>query len=131
ASKINPDVVGDGLTQNATGALEVDTSQLTDGAGNITSTNNEIIVTYGDNATFHDVILAIANGVVTEEKLADDAVTTQKLDDEAVTASKINTDVAGAGLTKNPTTGALDVDSTTAVINWANITGIPADIDLD
>ncbi|MFD2791659.1 beta strand repeat-containing protein, partial [Arenibacter antarcticus] len=91
AAMINANVAGAGITKNpGTGALEVDTSTLT-GSGDISST--DITVTGGTNAAFADVTLEIA--------------------DDAVTAAMINANVAGAGITKNPGTGALEVDTST------------------
>ncbi|RYJ40405.1 hypothetical protein NU09_3442 [Flavobacterium beibuense] len=120
AAKINADVAGTGLIQNTTtGALEVDVTGLS-GDGNITST--DLDVTGGTDAAFADVTINIKDGAVTTAKLADDAVTNAKLADDAVatvnliddsvTADKINGDIAGAGLTQNATTGALEVDVT-------------------
>ena len=87
ANKINNDVAGNGLVQNATGALEVNVAAL-NGDGNISST--DIDVTGDTNALLGNVTLEIA--------------------DDAITANKINNDVAGAGLTQNAS-GALDVDA--------------------
>jgi hypothetical protein len=100
AAKINGDVAGIGLQQNTiTGALEINPATVT-GDGDITST--DLIVTGGTDAAFNDVTLTIA--------------------DNAVTAAKINTDVAGEGLEKSTTTGALDVlvDNTTIQIDATN-----------
>ncbi len=76
AAKINANVAGNGLTQNGSGALEVNVSALT-GDGNITST--DLTVTGGNNATLNNVTLNIANGAVTTNKIANGAVTTGKL----------------------------------------------------
>ncbi len=86
AAKINADVAGTGLTQNTTGALDVDASAIVGG----TLSSTDLDVTGGSNATLADVSLSIA--------------------DDAVTAAKINADIAGTGLTQN-TTGALEVDA--------------------
>ncbi|TVZ08990.1 hypothetical protein JM80_1501 [Cellulophaga sp. RHA_52] len=73
----------------------------------------------------------IEDDAIENTKLADDAVQTENILDgtiatldianDAVTAIKINADVAGSGLTKNITTGALDVD-VTALTGDGNIT---------
>lgn len=100
ADKLGADVAGAGITRNATsGALEVDTSTLT-GSGEIIGTG--ITVTGGTDASFGDVILEIEDG--------------------AVTADKLGTDVAGAGITRNATTGALEVDTST-LTGGGDITG--------
>jgi len=54
--------------------------------------------------------IGVANGGIDNVKLANNAVSAIKIEDGAVTASKVNANVAGTGLTKNTTTGALDVD---------------------
>ncbi|WP_437439888.1 beta strand repeat-containing protein, partial [Eudoraea algarum] len=77
AAKINVDVAGTGLIQNAAGALEVDPTTIT-GDGDITST--DITVTGGTGATFNDVTLTIANDAVTTVKILDGNVTNAKLD---------------------------------------------------
>ncbi|RWX03893.1 beta strand repeat-containing protein, partial [Flavobacterium cerinum] len=138
AAKIDASVAGTGLTKNpTTGALEVDVTGI-EGDGDITSTDLE--VTDGDKSTFKDVSLNIKDNVITNAKMADNAigtaelidnavttakiadsnVTAAKLSDNAVTAAKIDASVAGTGLTKNPTTGALEVD----------VTGIEGDGDI-
>jgi len=77
ALKINADVAGTGLAQNADGSLEIDPTTIT-GDGDITST--DITVGNGTNAAFEDVTLEIT--------------------DDAVTALKINADVAGTGISQ-------------------------------
>ncbi|WP_349664224.1 hypothetical protein IZU89_03140 [Cellulophaga lytica] len=97
--------------------------------------------TTGVGALLETVGISVADGGITNAKLAADAVSTDKIADEtilsedildgtiatldiaddAVTAVKINTDVAGSGLTKNITTGALDVD-VAALTGDGNIT---------
>ncbi|WP_343488488.1 hypothetical protein, partial [Allomuricauda sp. d1] len=116
AATINADVAGSGLTQNGSGALEVDVSSLT-GDGDITS--SDLTVTGGTDAAFNDVTLEIAAGAVGTTELAADAVTTNEILDgtiasgdiaaDAVNAATINADVAGSGLTQNGS-GALEVD---------------------
>ncbi|NER18611.1 beta strand repeat-containing protein [Spongiivirga citrea] len=87
AVKINGDVAGSGLTQNASGALDVDFAAI---AGAIS----------GDATISPAGVLDLTNGAVETDEIADDAVT----------ATKINADVAGSGLTQNVGTGALEVD---------------------
>ncbi|MEQ9374845.1 MAG: tail fiber domain-containing protein [Imperialibacter sp.] len=53
----------------------------------------------------------ILDGAVQTADIADQNVTTVKIVDDGVTATKINADVAGAGLSPNGTTGALDVNA--------------------
>ncbi|MEQ8532391.1 MAG: hypothetical protein RIB86_11090, partial [Imperialibacter sp.] len=53
----------------------------------------------------------ILDGAVQTANIADQNVTTVKIVDDDVTAAKINADVAGAGLSSNGTTGALDVNA--------------------
>ncbi|ADY28444.1 hypothetical protein Celly_0609 [Cellulophaga lytica DSM 7489] len=97
--------------------------------------------TTGVGALLETVGISVADGGITNAKLAADAVSTNKIADEtilsedildgtiatqdiadnAITAVKINTDVAGSGLTKNATTGALDVD-VAALTGDGNIT---------
>ncbi len=76
ADKINGNVAGNGLTQNASGALEVDPSTIT-GDGSITST--DIDVTGGNNAVLNNVTLAIADDAVTSAKIQDGTVSTADL----------------------------------------------------
>ncbi|EWH12874.1 hypothetical protein KLA_12859 [Cellulophaga geojensis KL-A] len=63
----------------------------------------------------------LADDAVQTENILDGTIATLDIADDAVTAIKINTDVAGSGLTKNTTTGALDVD-VTALTGDGNIT---------
>ncbi len=117
-TKINPDVAGTGLKQNADGSLEVDPTALT-ADGDITST--DITVTGGVDAALNDVTLTIADDVITTAELANDAVetenikdanvTTVKIADDAIDKTKINPDVAGTGLKQN-IDGSLEVDPT-------------------
>ncbi|MEO0507781.1 MAG: hypothetical protein AAF090_16620 [Bacteroidota bacterium] len=69
----------------------------------------------------------IEDGAVTSDKILDGTVATADLEDDSVTATKINADVAGAGLTQNATTGALEVDATGSEIDLDT----PIDIDGD
>ncbi|MCM5664201.1 hypothetical protein, partial [Galbibacter mesophilus] len=130
AAAINVDVAGTGLTKNGTtGALDVDGTAI-NGDGNITST--DLTVGGDSNALLGDVTLDIKDDAVTSAKilngtivaadLADETITSAKISNGtiasedlaagAVNAAAINADVAGTGLTKNGTTGALDVDGT-------------------
>ncbi|MBQ4916317.1 hypothetical protein J8L85_17845, partial [Maribacter sp. MMG018] len=86
AEKINSDVAGSGLVQNASGALDVDVSALT-GDGSITS--SDIDVTGGVNSTLNDVTLTIADNAITNAKMADDAITTAELANDAVSLEKL------------------------------------------
>ncbi|MBD1263202.1 hypothetical protein HZY62_21630, partial [Maribacter polysiphoniae] len=86
AAKINADVAGAGLVQNASGALDVDVTALT-GDGSITST--DLTVTGGANSTLNDVTLTIADNAITNAKMADDAITTAELATGAVESSDI------------------------------------------
>ncbi|MCK0137452.1 hypothetical protein, partial [Arenibacter sp. S6351L] len=87
ASKINADVAGSGLVQNATtGALEVDGTAIT-GDGDITS--SDLTVGGDANALLGDVTLEIAAGAVGTTELAADAVTNAKLADAAVQLENI------------------------------------------
>ncbi|APU09313.1 hypothetical protein A5M85_03135 [Cellulophaga lytica] len=63
----------------------------------------------------------VADDAVQTENILDGTITTLDIADDAITAIKINADVAGSGLTKNATTGALDVD-VAALTGDGNIT---------
>jgi len=77
ASKININVAGTGLKQNATtGALEIDPTTIT-ADGTITSTG--ITVTGGTNAALNDVTLEIAADAVTTAKILNANITTAKI----------------------------------------------------
>src|SRR5690606_6361326 len=96
ADKINSDVAGAGLTQDATGALTVDpTAIATLADGDITST--DITVTGGDNAAFNNVTLEIAENAIDSSNIVDGTIAAADLGADSVTADKINSDVAGAG----------------------------------
>ncbi|WP_047419268.1 hypothetical protein [Cellulophaga sp. Hel_I_12] len=98
--KIDATLAGTGLSRNAiTGILSVNGAGVS-GDGNITST--DLDVTGDTNALLGDVSLEISN--------------------VAVTAAKVNANVAGEGLEKDGTTGALDVlvDNSTIEINLTN-----------
>ncbi len=108
--KIDATIAGSGLSRDiTTGVLSVNGAGVA-GDGNITSTDLDVS---GDtNALLGDVVIDINANAVTTTKIADDAVT----------ATKINADVAGEGLEKNTTTGALDVlvDNATIEIDATN-----------
>jgi hypothetical protein len=89
AVKIASDVAGDGLGQDANGALKV----------NVDPNTLEISA---------DTV-QIKDSGVSELKIANSAVTTNKIANDAVTAAKIASDVAGDGLDQDGATGALKV----------------------
>ncbi|MBP2834265.1 hypothetical protein J8281_18910, partial [Aquimarina sp. U1-2] len=117
AASINPDVAGAGLTQNASGALEVDGTAI-NGDGNITS--SDLTVGGDTNALLGDVTLEIAPNAVGTTEIADGTITSDDIAADAINAASINPDVAGAGLTQNAS-GALEVDGT-AINGDGNIT---------
>ncbi|KGK28671.1 hypothetical protein EL45_19600, partial [Cellulophaga sp. E6(2014)] len=109
AATINADVAGAGLSQNTlTGALEVNEAAIADGT--ISSTDNTIDITGGDDSLFKDVTLDVADDAITTEKIAAGAVASSDIAADAVNAATINSDVAGAGLSQNTLTGALEVN---------------------
>ena len=81
-AKINADVAGSGLVQGVSGELKVDV----DGSSVEVSGTNKV-------------------------QLKDSGVSTAKIADLGVTKAKINSDVAGDGLAKDGTTGALKVQT--------------------
>ncbi|MDP2528101.1 hypothetical protein Q8W31_18620, partial [Maribacter dokdonensis] len=88
AATINADVAGAGLAQNATtGALEVDEAAIADGT--ISSTNNTIDITGGDDSVFKDVTLDVADDAITTDKIAAGAVETSDISDDAVALEKL------------------------------------------
>jgi|GEM_PF-1174529 len=102
AAKINANVAGTGLIQNATtGALEVNAQTISGG----TLSSTDLNVAGGVNATLTDVSLSIA--------------------DDAVTAKMINPDVAGTGLAQDAN-GALTVNA--ATILGGSITSTDLDV---
>ncbi|MBP2834039.1 hypothetical protein J8281_17720, partial [Aquimarina sp. U1-2] len=109
AATINSDIAGTGLTQNASGALEVDVTAI-NGDGNITS--SDLTVGGDTNALLGDVTLEIAPNAVTTAEIADGTITSDDIAADAINAASINPDVAGSGLIQNATTGALEVDPT-------------------
>ncbi|WP_038504748.1 beta strand repeat-containing protein [Cellulophaga lytica] len=133
------------LKTNATGTnVEWGTLDATNIAGQDLTVDASLEFTgstTGVGALLETVGISVADGGITNAKLAADAVSTDKIADEtilsedildgtiatqdiadnAITAVKINADVAGSGLTKNATTGALDVD-VAALTGDGNIT---------
>ncbi|WP_205780368.1 hypothetical protein, partial [Flagellimonas oceanensis] len=91
--EINSNIAGDGLVQNASGALDVDVASLT-GDGDIISTGLD--VTGGANSAFNDVTIEIAAGAVGSSELAADAVTTDKIATGAVESTDIAADAVNA-----------------------------------
>ncbi|WP_077403630.1 beta strand repeat-containing protein [Cellulophaga omnivescoria] len=69
----------------------------------------------------------VADDAVQTENILDGTITTLDIADDAITAIKMNADVAGSGLTKNATTGALDVD-VAALTGDGNITSTDLNI---
>ncbi|WP_343488489.1 hypothetical protein, partial [Allomuricauda sp. d1] len=127
AATINADVAGSGLTQNGSGALEVDVSSLT-GDGDITSTDSTIDITGGTDAAFTDVTLDVADDAITTDKIAAGAVESSDIAADAVNAATINADVAGSGLTQNGS-GALEVD-VSSLAGDGDITSTDSTIDI-
>ncbi len=118
AATINNDVAGNGLVQNASGALEVDAAQI-NGDGTLSSTNNTITFTgTPTNALLEDVGIDVADDAITSAKIAPGAVESTDIAADAVNAATINVDVAGNGLDQN-VGGALDV----------NVDGLTIEID--
>ena len=117
ADKINANVAGPGLVQNATGALQVDL--VASGIAKGLTTDNVIQITVGadQNSTssatasvLKDIKLEIGADKITATHIATGAVNSDEIATDAVTAVKIDESVAGSGLDKNTTTGALDVN---------------------
>jgi len=123
---------GTGWVVVADGTLDPDTDPITftqfAGGGALTgglgiTVNGTEIVADVDNVS---IINTAGSGTqigikalgITSGYLASDSVITSKITDAAVTAIKINADIAGAALTKNGTSNALDVnvDGTTISI---------------
>jgi hypothetical protein len=139
ARNIDVSVAGDGLIQNAAGALLVDIDAIAGnglipnattgrldvdinnvaGDGNIFSTS--LVVSGDPDALLGDVTLEIAAEAVGNEEVAGDAITSDKIanqgvtaediQDDAITAVKIGGDVAGIGLVQAGD-GSLDVEVT-------------------
>jgi hypothetical protein len=107
-SKLNSAVAGSGLVQNVSGNIDVNADATlavtTDALG---------IATGGVGAT------QLASNAVTTAKITDANVTTAKLADASVTAAKLASSTAGAGLSQNGTSKALDVqvDNSTVEIS--------------
>ena len=106
--KINANVAGLGLGQNADGSLEV-------------TPDDSTLELNGDTLRLKDFGIGTSklnDLAVTAAKLSDDAVMTSKIFDNAVTKEKVNSDVAGLGLAKD-VDGSLRaiVDDSTLEIN--------------
>ncbi|WP_343488485.1 hypothetical protein, partial [Allomuricauda sp. d1] len=127
AATINADVAGSGLTQNGSGALEVDVSSLA-GDGDITSTDSTIDITGGTDAAFTDVTLDVADDAITTDKILDGTIASGDIAADAVNAATINADVAGSGLTQNGS-GALEVD-VSSLAGDGDITSTDSTIDI-
>ncbi|WP_298489467.1 hypothetical protein, partial [uncultured Maribacter sp.] len=101
ASTINADVAGSGLTQNVTtGALEVNEAALAD--GNITSGDNTIDVTGGDDSVFTDVVLDVRDNAITNAKLANNAVQTENIVNGTILAEDVSSGGNDKVLVTNP-----------------------------
>lgn len=70
------------------------------------------LLKWWDGSQFSDIIVGVA------ETVQDNSIQTNDIVDDAVTAAKLNSDTAGAGLTQNGTSGALEAnpDNTTLEI---------------
>src|SRR5690606_21639238 len=97
--------VAGNVTTYTVSADAVDAEDITNGKA-LTSTDLDLSAN-ASTALLKDVTANIKTGAVTSDKILDGTVATVDLADRAVTAAKINNDVAGEGLTKNATTGAL------------------------
>ncbi|WP_298481385.1 hypothetical protein, partial [uncultured Maribacter sp.] len=114
ASTINVDVAGSGLTQNVTtGALEVNEAALAD--GNITSGDNTIDVTGGDDSVFTDVVLDVTDNAITNAKLADNAVQTENIVNGTILAEDISSGGNDKVLVTNPAGVVEWIDKSTLV----------------
>src|SRR5690606_37649961 len=100
--------VAGNVTTYTVSADAVDAEDITNGKA-LTSTDLDLSAN-ASTALLKDVTANIKTGAVTADKILEGTVASVDLADSAVTAAKINNDVAGEGLTKNATTGALDVD---------------------
>ncbi len=95
AVNLNSDIAGNGLLQNAAGALEVDPTTIT-GDGDITSSN--LTVTGGANAAFNNVTIDIPAGAIAGGAgglIADNTITASDLDADSVDSSELRADSVG------------------------------------
>lgn len=136
AAKLNVDTAGSGLTQDGSGALQVnvdnDTLAITGDQVHINAGGVDTTELANDSVTAIKINSDVAgNGLgqnvgtgalevnvddstieITTDSLnvKDLGITTAKLATDSVTAAKINSDVAGLGIVQNGGTGALDVN---------------------
>ncbi|MEJ4086631.1 hypothetical protein, partial [Galbibacter orientalis] len=126
-SKLTADVVDAGkvATVNIDGTVSytsIDTDDADAIVGNevLDATASGSLVRDGSGTLVDPYTLDVADGGIDTDELSDNAVTSAKILDATITstdlavasvdASAINSNVAGVGLTKNPASGALDVD---------------------
>ena len=115
AAKINSDVAGNGLTQNASGALEVDIQSLT-GDGSLSTPQNTIQISgTPTNALLDDVQIDVADDAIDNSKIADNAVRTENI----LNSSILNEDIADFEIAATKLSGGLpnEVLQTDAVGN--------------
>ncbi|MEJ2163358.1 MAG: hypothetical protein P8X60_08610, partial [Robiginitalea sp.] len=112
AAKIGGDVAGNGLIQNAGGALEVDVTGL-EGDGNIIS--SDLVVGGDPNSLFGDVTLEIADNAVTAAEidlvdvtLSDFVNDVPFLEAEDLIADNVQYDGAASGLAATNVQDAID-----------------------
>jgi len=95
ATKINADVAGNGLTQNALGALEVDVTDLL-GDGSLSSPQNTISLQgTPTNSLLEDVQLDVADNAISNAKLTDNAVRSENI----LNSSILTEDIADGVIT--------------------------------
>ncbi|ASV31215.1 hypothetical protein CJ263_13880 [Maribacter cobaltidurans] len=136
ATKINPDVAGNGLNQNASGALEI-----------IPGTAEDQILKWNNTSGTWELDTDVAGSAVTDtdtnDGLSDFNATTGydinvdnttiavnatdqlEVPDDAITADKINGNVVGNGLNQNAS-GSLEIIPGTAedqILKWNNTSG--------
>lgn len=99
-AKLAAAVAGVGLTQNLSGNIDVNVSSTI-----AANASNQLAIVAGSVGTTQ-----LTDSAVTTGKIANGAVTSAKLATDSVGADQIAAAVAGAGLSKNGTTGVLDVN---------------------